>query len=212
MKQWEDYYKILQVHHEAEDEVIKGAYRNLAKKYHPDIDINQSDQEKMQEINRAYEVLSDKVQRAEYHAAWLGKQAAQSQPQPKYDDEEDVFQFTRRKTEKPKAVKTPHPRKLSWFALGYIIKNSFRGIFLSICFLIALSLIIFVVLSVAHVIWKIFGSNFGVFFQYMLKGFVGLVVLSIIVIIANALLCVFVLKRENVLIDFIDELWNDSSV
>ena len=56
----DDPYKVLGVSPDASDEEIKRAYRNLAKKYHPDL--NPGDQEaarKMQRINAAYEQIKN---------------------------------------------------------------------------------------------------------------------------------------------------------
>jgi len=64
--QIQDYYKILQVDPSAEPEVITGAYRRLAAKYHPDVYKEQNATRKMQLINEAYEVLSDPAKRGEY--------------------------------------------------------------------------------------------------------------------------------------------------
>lgn len=63
----EDYYRILQVHYLAEPEVIESAYKRLAKKYHPDINKDDSSAEMMQKINQAYEVLSDSLKRQQYN-------------------------------------------------------------------------------------------------------------------------------------------------
>lgn len=71
MKIWEDYYHILQVHHDAEHEVIEGAYKRLCKKYHPDINNNAQAESKIKKINAAYEVLKDKEKRKDYHTQWL---------------------------------------------------------------------------------------------------------------------------------------------
>ena len=64
-----DYYGILQVHPRAEREVIDAAYRKLASKYHPDVSQISDAEERMKQINTAYEVLSDPDKRAAYDAA-----------------------------------------------------------------------------------------------------------------------------------------------
>lgn len=64
-----DYYRILQVHHEASPEVIDRAYKALARKYHPDTWPPEKQywaNLKMQEINEARSVLNDPRLRAEY--------------------------------------------------------------------------------------------------------------------------------------------------
>ena len=62
------YYDILEVSPKASKEVIKNAYRALSKKYHPDTykgDLKYA-QEKMKEINTAYETLIDEEKRLNY--------------------------------------------------------------------------------------------------------------------------------------------------
>src|SRR3989304_477263 len=62
-----DYYEILGVGRNAADEDIKKAYRNLARKYHPDLHPGNKEMEaKFKEINEAYEVLKDPKKREEY--------------------------------------------------------------------------------------------------------------------------------------------------
>ena len=62
-----DYYAILGVSKDATEADVKSAYRNLAKKYHPDLNPNNPQAaEKFKECNEAYEVLSDSDKRARY--------------------------------------------------------------------------------------------------------------------------------------------------
>ena len=61
-----NYYEILEVDKNASEEVIEKAYKTLAKKYHPDLQNNNKTQNKMQQINEAYEILSNDFKRREY--------------------------------------------------------------------------------------------------------------------------------------------------
>ena len=60
-----NYYEILEISKSATLEVIKAAYKAQISKYHPD-NLETGDLKKAQQINEAYEVLSDPVKRAEY--------------------------------------------------------------------------------------------------------------------------------------------------
>jgi molecular chaperone DnaJ len=62
-----DFYKILEVPHNASDDEIKKAYRKLAMKYHPDRNPNDKNAEqKFREISEAYEILKDPQKKATY--------------------------------------------------------------------------------------------------------------------------------------------------
>lgn len=61
-----DYYATLGVNKNSSDDEIKSAYRQMAKKYHPDLNKTPEAAEKFKEINEAYSVLSDKTKRANY--------------------------------------------------------------------------------------------------------------------------------------------------
>src|SRR3989338_2677245 len=61
-----DYYKILGIEKGAPKEEIKKAYKNLAKKYHPDMNKEAGAAEKFKEINEAASVLSDDKKREQY--------------------------------------------------------------------------------------------------------------------------------------------------
>jgi molecular chaperone DnaJ len=60
-----DYYLVLGVAREASDAEIKRAFRELARKHHPDVNPDDGG-EQFREINEAYAVLSDKDARARY--------------------------------------------------------------------------------------------------------------------------------------------------
>ncbi|MFZ4120207.1 MAG: molecular chaperone DnaJ [Caulobacterales bacterium] len=71
-----DYYEILGVPRTADGDALKGAYRKLAMKYHPDQNLgDKAAEEKFKEINEAYAVLSDAQKRAAYDR--FGKAAFQ---------------------------------------------------------------------------------------------------------------------------------------
>lgn len=99
---WKDYYRILQVHPTAEQEVVKAAYDKLARKYHPDMNQSPSSTQKMKDINEAYEILSNLEKRRVYHQVYLQyesnpdndrKQKAQIKPKPQIKP--SLIQFTR---------------------------------------------------------------------------------------------------------------------
>src|SRR5688500_20325723 len=68
------YYEILGVKKTATESEIKKAYRDLAKKFHPDKNKgNKEAENKFKEISEAYAVLSDKEKREQYDR--LGREA-----------------------------------------------------------------------------------------------------------------------------------------
>ena len=71
-----DYYEVLGVPRDADANIIKSAYRKLARQYHPDVNKDATSEEHLKEINEAYEVLSDAEKRQAYdrfgHAAAQG--------------------------------------------------------------------------------------------------------------------------------------------
>ncbi len=70
-----DYYEVLGLDKSADADAIKRAYRQLAKKYHPDLNPGDAEAEKnFKEVNEAYSILSDADKKAKYdqfgHAAF----------------------------------------------------------------------------------------------------------------------------------------------
>ncbi len=64
---FKDYYAVLGVPPDADDQTIKKAYRKLARQYHPDVNPgDKKAEERFKEINEAYEALSDPERRRKY--------------------------------------------------------------------------------------------------------------------------------------------------
>ena len=84
---YKDYYEILGVSRDADNNAIKSAYRKLARKYHPDVNKTKEAEEKFKDINEAYEVLSDKAKRQRYDSLgsnWQG--GADYTPPPGFEN------------------------------------------------------------------------------------------------------------------------------
>jgi curved DNA-binding protein len=64
--QYQDYYLILGVPRDATDKDIKAAYRQLARRYHPDLNTSPEAAARFRQINEAYQVLADAAKRAQY--------------------------------------------------------------------------------------------------------------------------------------------------
>ena len=99
---WKDYYEILQVIPEAEPEVIEGAYKRLAAKYHPD-NKTTGDANRFTAIHEAHEILTHPGKRNEYDATYRERRANRSRGPTIPED--------RRREKRPPAVRTPAPSK-----------------------------------------------------------------------------------------------------
>jgi WD40 repeat protein len=65
-------YEVLGVPHAADTEMLRKAYRKLARKHHPDVNAHPRSHDMMARINEAFETLTDPVKRMEYDAALAG--------------------------------------------------------------------------------------------------------------------------------------------
>lgn len=63
---YRDYYEVLGVPRDASQDDIRGAYRRLARKNHPDVSKDEGAEDRFKEIAEAYEVLRDPEKRAKY--------------------------------------------------------------------------------------------------------------------------------------------------
>lgn len=63
---YQDYYEALGVDRNASADEIRRAYRNLARRYHPDVNKEPGAEDRFKEISEAYEVLRDEEKRERY--------------------------------------------------------------------------------------------------------------------------------------------------
>lgn len=63
-----DFYRVLGVAQDADEDTITKAYRSLARKYHPDLNKTREAEEKFKDVSEAYDVLKDKQTRQRYDA------------------------------------------------------------------------------------------------------------------------------------------------
>lgn len=93
MAEKRDYYDVLGVDKSADEKEIKKAYRDLAIKYHPDVNDEEEASDKFKEISEAYAVLSDDDKRQKYdqfgHAGMDGFSAEDIYQNINFDD---IFQ------------------------------------------------------------------------------------------------------------------------
>jgi curved DNA-binding protein len=74
---FQDYYETLGVPRDASDEDIRRTYRNLARRYHPDVNKEPGAEDRFKEISEAYEVLRDPEKRERYDRFGSGRTAGE---------------------------------------------------------------------------------------------------------------------------------------
>ncbi len=77
-----DFYKVLGVNQKAGPEKIRRAYRQAAKRYHPDV--SPKNEERFREVQEAYDTLSDPEKKALYDQEISDKRSPGNRPHPYY--------------------------------------------------------------------------------------------------------------------------------
>ncbi|MCC6782077.1 MAG: DnaJ domain-containing protein [Planctomycetes bacterium] len=90
---FKDYYEILGVPRDASAEQIQKAFRDLARRHHPDVSKAKDAAERFKEINEAYEVLKDEEKRRRYDALGANWQQGQEFTPPPGFGEGMRFEF-----------------------------------------------------------------------------------------------------------------------
>jgi len=83
-----DFYEVLGVGRDANDDEIKRAYRRLAREYHPDVSDDPQAEQRFKEISAAYQTLSDPARRRQYDMFGSGQLGADQFP---FGDLTDIF-------------------------------------------------------------------------------------------------------------------------
>lgn len=90
-----NWYEILEVSEKASKEVIDKAYHVLVKKYHPDLQKDSQKkiaEDKMKQINEAYEILSNEEKRKQYDLELKNKREEQKRIEEihKREEQKDI--------------------------------------------------------------------------------------------------------------------------
>ena len=136
---FKDYYKILGLpNNKVTMAQIKTAYREQAKKYHPDVNIqNTRNEERFKDINEAYRVLSDNLSKRKYDRMWyrtIGKKNASYEESKRSKDSisSDFFNMffgniNNKENEKTKVKKSACKGENIETEIDISIEDAFRG-------------------------------------------------------------------------------------
>ena len=137
---FKDYYRILELNNNKVSlHQIKENYRELAKKYHPDVNIgNPIAEERFKDINEAYRVLSDVASKRKYDRMWnnrIGKKKNQEETiKTQGTIKNDFFQMffgnlKEKEEEKPKSKKKiPVKGENIETEINVTIEEAFKGL------------------------------------------------------------------------------------
>ena len=114
---FKNYYKLLSLPNNTKSTTleIKAAYREQAKKYHPDVNIqNKAAEERFKDISEGYRILSDPIQKKKYDRSWntyVGKKLQKDQLTEKEVRANDIVNMFFGKNIQNKSKLDPTPIK-----------------------------------------------------------------------------------------------------
>jgi len=120
-----DYYKILEVHPQASEEIIRKAYQVLVLRYHPDRHVpvrKKWAEEKFKELSEAYQVLSDSAKRRRYDRDGYSEQLAQDSRTVSTRVNEEAYFYSRMGREHYRCAQ----KKTFWRILFGIVESDLK--------------------------------------------------------------------------------------
>lgn len=132
---FKNYYKLLGLSNNVKSTSaeIKNAYREQAKKYHPDVNIqNKAAEERFKDINEGYRILSDPIQKKKYDKSWnyyVGRKIQKeklSEKEVRANDIMNMF-FGNNIQKKSKEMDTPIKGQNIETKIDISIKEAFEG-------------------------------------------------------------------------------------
>lgn len=145
MQRIHTYYDTLKVARDAPTEVIKSAYRTLARKYHPDSnpDLEEAVRE-MQALNQAFEVLTDPAQRRA-HDEWIDQQISGNPAEASHQGHKPADKSSS-KGDQRNSPKYPAAGKI-WF--GWLSFNNLKPVSVTLIMAVAAGFIALVVVALS---------------------------------------------------------------
>lgn len=134
---FKDYYKILGLEtNRVSIAEIKSAYREQAKKYHPDVNVgNKNSEERFKDINEAYRILSESTSKRKYDRIW-NRNVTTKRTSYSYNTKNDFFTMFFGKA--PDELEDKHEKKVPYkgdnieIEINLSIQEAFRGVTKSI--------------------------------------------------------------------------------
>ena len=132
---FKNYYKLLGLNNNIKStpEEIKSAYREQAKRYHPDVNVNnKAAEERFKDINEGYRILSDPLQKKKYDKSWynyIGKKIQKekmSEKEVRVNDIVNMF-FGSSVTKKDDSNNSPIKGENIETKINISIKEAFEG-------------------------------------------------------------------------------------